>query len=503
MKTKRGLIFFFFVFLACFLAQSLFYSCGGQPETPQTGDVLPTAVNPEAPVEPEITDDLPPLDFKGAEFNVLTRSLKKYDVSVEGQTGEIINDAIFFRNVAVEERLNVKINAKDIPGEWDDQNGYKSAIKKSVLSGTGAYDMISGFQVVMVSTVGDGLYKDLNRIDYLNLAKPWWTRKINGEMTVNNKIYLATGDISVLMWESIYALMFNKNMVRDYDVLNLYQLIKSGQWTLEKLIEVTKNITQDIDGNGKYDANDLYGFGTMIGNFTDNYYVAFDIPVTKWDEDGYPYLAENCDKMYRLNDIAYSFLNNNISVFSPEEKDASLVNILEPMFFSDRLMIMPTFLGDIKNMREMNTDFGIIPYPKWDENQKEYFTTSHGGFNVFGIPEDAKNPAMSGAVLEALCAESSKTVVPAFYETVLKSKFARDEESAEMLDIIRNGLSATFGYLYMVPLGAGAHNGWGPGLILRETLRPNGSDYISYYEKYESIFNANLDQIIDAYKSLE
>jgi len=497
---KRKIVFFLVFMAALFLAQILFCACGGQADTPKTDNTDQTAENPETQ---ETTDYLPPLDFGGAEFNIFTRTLKKYDVSVEEQNGEIVNDAIFFRQVAVEDRLNLKINTHDMPGEWDQWSKYFPSFKKSIMSGLGAYDLISGFQVCMVSTVGDGLYKDLNKIGHLDLSKPWWTKKINDEMTVNSKIYLATGDISVVMWESIYALMFNKNMMRDWGVPNLYQLVNSGEWTLAKLIELTRDITQDVDGNGKYDKNDLYGFGTMIGNFTDNYYVAFDIPVTKWDENGYPYLTENCEKMYQLNDIVYAFLNGNVSVFSPEEKDASLVNILEPMFFSDRLMIMPTFLGDIKNMREMDTDFGIIPYPKWDKNQKEYLTTSHGGFNVFGVPEDVKNPDMSGAVLEALCAESSRTVVPAFYETVLKSKFARDEESAEMLDIIRNGLAATFGYLYMVPIGQGAKNGWGPGLILRESLRPGGTDYATYYEKYESIFNSNLEKIIDAYKNLE
>ena len=480
-----------------------FPACGETAET-NTGENTPAATeSPGSPEPTEMTDGLPPLDFKGAELNILTRELKQYDVSVEGQTGEIVNDALYFRNLTVEDRLKISIKTHAIPGEWDDQSRYVALIKNSVLSGTGAYDLISGFQVFMVSTIENGYYKNLNQIEHLDLSKKWWTQKINSEMTVNGKIYLATGDISLIMWESIYALMFNKNMVRDYDVPSLYQSVKSGEWTLPKLIELTKDITQDIDGDGKYDKNDLYGFGTMIGNFTDNYYVAFDLPVTKWDENGYPYLAENCDKMYRLNDIVYSFLNNNTSVFSPEEKDASLVNILEPMFFSDRLMIMPTFLGDIKNMRDMDTDFGIIPYPKWDVSQEEYLTTSHGGFNVFGVPEDARNPDMSGAALELLCFEGSKTVVPAFYETVLKSKFARDEESADMLDTIRSGLSATFGYLYMVPLGNGAHNGWGPGLILRETLRPNGSDYATYYEKYEGKFTANLEKIIEAYKNLE
>ena len=488
-----------FIISVIFLAQSLLFACGGQTETPKGGNITPSAE--ESSEKPEISDGLPPLDFKGAEFNVLTRTAKKYDVSVDEQNGEIINDAIYFRNIAVEDRLKIKIKTIDMPGEWDDQTGYIAAIKKSVQSGTGAYDLVSGFQVVMVSTIADGLYRDLNKIEYLDLSKPWWTQKINDEMTVNNKIYLLTGDVSVLMWESIYALMFNKNMVQIHEIPDLYQLVKTGEWTLPKLMEITKDITQDVDGNGKYDKNDLYGFGTMIGNFTDNYYVSLDIPVTKWDENGYPYLAENSPKMYQAIDLLHSYFHKNNSVFTIE--DPWLSNVMEPMFFDDRLMIMPTMLGDIKNMRNMNTDFGILPYPKWDKEQKEYLTSSHGSFNIFGVPEDAKNPDMSGAVLEALCAESSKKVVPAFYETVLKGKFARDEESAEMLDIIRNGLSATFGYLYMVPLASGTPGGIGPGLIFRITINKSSVDYLSYYEKYENLFNSNLEQIIEAYKNLE
>jgi len=481
--------------LAVMMSVLLFLVACGEKAGTSAGENLETA---------EKTDEIetsPPPDFDGAEFAIITREFKKYDIGVEEQNGEIVNDAIYFRNLAVEDRLNIKMNIFTTAGEWENMDNYKKTVKNSILGGTGAYDLITGYQVFMVSTIYEGLYKDLNQIKYLELSNPWWTQKINGEMTVNNRIYLATGDASVVLWENIYALMFNKNMVQIHEIPDLYQLVKTGEWTLPKLMEITKDITQDVDGNGKYDKNDLYGFGTMIGNFTDNYYVSLDIPVTKWDENGYPYLAENSPKMYQAIDLLHSYFHKNNSVFTIE--DPWLSNVMEPMFFDDRLMIMPTMLGDIKNMRNMNTDFGILPYPKWDKEQKEYLTSSHGSFNIFGVPEDAKNPDMSGAVLEALCAESSKKVVPAFYETVLKGKFARDEESAEMLDIIRNGLSATFGYLYMVPLASGTPGGIGPGLIFRITINKSSVDYLSYYEKYENLFNSNLEQIIEAYKNLE
>lgn len=369
-------------------------------------------------------------------------------------------------------------------------------MSSSILTGTGEYDLMCGYSAYIVSLVSDNLFLDLNTAKYLNFEKPWWMPYINKEMTINGKMYLTTGDVSLTLWDAIYIFLFNKTMVKDYGVADIYQLVRDGKWTLESLQNIVKDVSKDMDGNDKMDDNDLYGFATLIGNLTDNYMIAFNQPVTSFDDNGIPYLTENNERMVEIISRLRNLLYNTVGVISKVEADASLRHPYENMFFENRVMFIPQRLGEIEKMRSMDTDFGIIPYPKYDENQEKYFTSSHNSFSMFGIPIDAKDSDMSGAILEALCAESYKTVVPAFYETALKSKYARDDESSEMLDIIRSGMASNFGFLHMVPISGTV--GLGPGLHLRVTLPKNAPEYTTYYEKNEKIYQKNLDKIIEA-----
>jgi hypothetical protein len=115
-------------------------------------------------------------------------------------------------------------------------------------------------------------------------------------------------------------------------------------------------------------------------------------------------------------------------------------------------MFLPELLGNAQLLRGMDTDFGIIPYPKWDEYQENYLTTSVAYFSLFCVPVTVRNLEMTGIITEALCVESYKKVIPAFYEVSLKTKLARDDESSEMIDIIRSGLTFDFGKIYVTEL---------------------------------------------------
>ena len=98
-----------------------------------------------------------------------------------------------------------------------------------------------------------------------------------------------------------------------------------------------------------------------------------------------------------------------------------------------------TSIGALKNLRNMEDDFGVIPMPKYDENQKKYRTRAIGG--LYGsVPSTTKNAENISIILEALAAESYYNLMPAFCETVLKDKYSRDTDSAEMLDLILNSM---------------------------------------------------------------
>ena len=93
-------------------------------------------------------------------------------------------------------------------------------------------------------------------------------------------------------------------------------------------------------------------------------------------------------------------------------------------------------------------DYGIIPYPKYDEAQKNYYTVPGGSFSILALPLTVTDYDIVETCVTALSAESWKNVLSAYYDVVLKYKGARDEESIEMLDIVLNGRNISFEFVY-------------------------------------------------------
>jgi hypothetical protein len=279
-------------------------------------------------------------------------------------------------------------------------------------------------------------------------------------------------------------------MIADYEIENPYELVRSGKWTIDKLNEICKVVYKDVDGDGKpSEKSDIFGYATDTTNFVDGFFGAFDCPVIKKDADCLPYHAQNIQKMADIDDTLYAFLWENPGVYANPVSDPGPVNLYRYIFEEDRAMFLPELLGNAQALRSMDTDFGIIPYPKWDESQQNYLTTSVAYFSMFCVPTTASNLEMTGILTEALCAESYKKVIPAFYEIALKSKYSRDDESAEMIDIIRSGLTFDFGKIYVTELAYSMN-------ILRELMSSKKNNFTSAFEKSERAYNNALTKLL-------
>ena len=103
-------------------------------------------------------------------------------------------------------------------------------------------------------------------------------------------------------------------------------------------------------------------------------------------------------------------------------------------------------------MKEMESEYGIIPFPKFDENQTEYVSATRDSHSGLMVASNIQNPAMVGAAIEALCMYGYRDITPAYYETTLKLKYLSDETAMSMLDLIRDSVDFDFAILYTVPL---------------------------------------------------
>ena len=138
----------------------------------------------------------------------------------------------------------------------------------------------------------------------------------------------------------------------------------------------------------------------------------------------------------------------------------------------------------------MEDDYGILPYPKFDESQEKYMSGAMDNYTVLGIPITVSDPEMASIITEALNAESYKQLFPAYYDTALKVKYMRDEESIEMLDIIMNGRNFDMCVLFSSDLGQVT-------FMFRSLVAAKSTDFVSSFEKVKDGVQTRLSKIIE------
>ena len=165
------------------------------------------------------------------------------------------------------------------------------------------------------------------------------------------------------------------------------------------------------------------------------------------------------------------------------------------IFMDDRALFIITPMGNVAiDFRAMESDFGILPMPKFDSSQPDYYSygNPHGPIGI-AVPTYCDNPERSGLIMETMAAMSDLWVRPAMYDNILQQKIARDEDSQKMLDIIYNN---TYFDLNTI------HNFGGSSDLLQSNMAGMSENFASAYEKTKAKAEKALQTLIDAYAAL-
>jgi hypothetical protein len=382
----------------------------------------------------------------------------------------------------------------NIPGSWNDRDSFMRTIRNSVQAGDSVYDLVAGVTSYIPSLVPQGIFMDINTVEHINFSQPWWGADWIEELSIGSRLYLVTGDIALSMWDCMFVFYFNKQLAQDNELPDLYELVKSSQWTYDKFVELTKAVSRDLNGDGVYDRNDMFGFVTTTGTVVNAFPGAFDMKITYKDADNIPHpqldTGKWTDAAAKLVDLHY---NSQSSLTLPDGSDR---DIIVPMFQENRALFYPQTLSFAQDLRAMETDFGILPFPMYDSSQGSYHSVVRNAMSLIGIPVTASSPDDCGLIMEALAAESYKTVIPAYYEVSLKVKQTRDEESGEMLDIIRSNLWMNFGYSYNMSTG-------NVGNYMRELIEGRNPNFTSMYDSTFTQRSATFNKFIEDVLNLE
>ena len=487
---------------AIFLSLLASASCGGgNVDTPVTSSGADTTSG-ETTAEEKVgyDDDIPAdLNFGGETINVFSRAHFRFndEVTVDEANGDVVNDAIYDREIAVEDRLGVKIeNFKDNP---EAGHGSIDKMQKMILAGDDTYDIFTASMYHVAPAAANGIFTNLFDVEYIDTTKPYYTQDYIAKSQMGGNLYAITGDISLSLLRYSFAMYFNKTLVDSYGLEDPYALVRDGKWTHDKLTSMVTDIYSDLNGDGKQDDEDLYGLGTSNVIIVDAYCSAYKMNMMDVGDDGFPYFSIDLDKFSSAVDKIFdlNWQTNGVHAYK-EISDNNEMTDLCNYFSQDHLVFIHNWLyaSETSYLRDMKSDYGIIPYPKYDENQDGYYTFQHDQIGLFTIPVTSTKKDMAGAVLEAMSSESSKTVVPSYYEVALKSKYSRDSESAEMIDIIHNGHMLDPAWIYCSYIGDLAQ-------APRNLMLKEKRDFMSFYDSNKSKYQKNLDKLIKDFKSLE
>ncbi len=423
-------------------------ACGGG-DTPEPAATTTTAIQDTQPPETEdrsLKDDLPDdLDFKGAKIGIVSSTGTffngKMTVPTLDDVQTILDQAMYDRKAFVEDRLGVTFDE-----HLDKSANLKSLIQQCVQAGDATYDITHMADRVIFQMGLDGLLTELNSLPNIDLTKRYWSQEGNMVFNFFDKQYVAFGDISTGTYDYTHVLSLNQDLLTDYKMTSPYEYVKNDKWTSDKFREMIAAAVKDLDGNGVMDSKDQYGFHTRNAFLFPLMYTAAGFKTVKIDEKGEPKFDmkgnQNFEDIYDW--CTEAFFDSGAWYVHTSGNDFLTK---EPLFQNGQVLFSDMTFFTVGQVREMESDFGIVPYPKYTEDQDRYYSWCEGGAKGIGatITTSAKNPEATGAALEALCCYSYEGVIPVYYEINLKMKYSRDEVSTQMFDIIRESRTYDLG----------------------------------------------------------
>lgn len=361
-------------------------------------------------------------------------------------------------------------------------------LKNSVLAGEDEYDLVVEHMIESANLAINNYLKDLTEVTYIDPSQPWWNQSAYENLSIDGHSWLITGDIAELLLERTFVLYFNKNLAENYniDADALYKETLDGKWTFDRLTELTKDVWTDLNGNNEKDTNDLFGIKIGSTSSATPFIYSFGEKTVSINSDGIPELSMNEDKFSSIVEKVYKFYYEQVGTATD-----TIYSDMGNMFKEGRALFSDGVLGHtLSFLNSMEDDYGILPYPKWDEEQDSYYTMSDGSAPLVSIPKTVEDIEFVGIITEALAAESYNSVTPVLYDIALKVRGTRDEQSVEVIDLAVRNSVVDFGYVF------GDYRMMG--FTLSNLMGQKNSNFASYYASNKNTWESRIESVVSA-----
>jgi len=485
------------IILACIA----FFGCGDTREAQNNpgNENIPHNNDNEAVDEAVIlyTPNFEIIDWQGKTFTFLCTDASGYsdyyetiDIYVEASIGEVFNDAVLLRNQVAEDKYNIEI--KEIKS-----SNVRADTERAVRAGDDLYNAIFAITWEGTALAQSGMLLDLNTLPNIDFSQPWWDPNVKNDLSIANKTYFMTGDISVMDDNCTMLFFFNKKLIQDYGLTDPYDLLRGNNWTIDEYAKLVKSVSRDLNGDGIMDQNDQFG-NLMAFHYIQYMVQGAGMRYAELDRDGFPQITFMSERttsaVSKLFDL---YFDDTVCMFIQNLNPPGGMNEYtygRQLFTNDQFLFVLSQPLIFYEFRDMESEFGIMPIPKYDSNQDRYYSPVDTACTFLSVPITVESIDFTGYVLEAFAAESKNIVTPAYYEIMLKRKYTRDEESAEILDLISQSRLYDLGINY---------NWGGINEIIASSFQRNSTDIASAFERIENRVIQAAERTFEAYLNNE
>ena len=419
-------------------------------------------------------------DFGGKVFTVALGSGSSHEfMSEKVAVSESVSAEVFQRNSTVSERYNCDFEFISVPAACN-KDTYTSTIYNNIMAGSeGAFDFISTPIYFADDLILNDSFANIRESDVIEFDAPWWSGDANEKFCVNGKQYVLVGDIAYTFFATLGCMFYNKQMAAQYGINGLYDTVRNGDWTHEKLSEYVKDVYGDSGSiKDKKDVTDKYGLvspGDTLRTFIASY------NMTRVDEN----LEINWVTEHNI-DVVETLVDFYLEDGCYTEESWFYAS----SFAAGRAIFTTANLAHASNFGEMKDDYGVLPVPKFDKSQMDYYTRADDTISVIGITTNVANKDDSAFIIEALCRESTDTTIDEYYNVVMQYRYSNESDDKDMITLIYGSAVWDFSDLHkFVPFT------WN----VQDFIQKSNKDFASSYEREEGTYLENLADALSHY----
>lgn len=470
------------ILLAALMLLPALTACGESTDPDDTK--APTQSTSSEETEDGIpADELPDdLNYNGEKITFISVNAMDYDEL----TGDTVEDAIYERNKAVEERLGVEIEV------IHDENPIEKVIT-AVSGGNTDYDIMVELCWRAAPKFTGNYFYNLRNTEYLDFEKPWWNQSFTDVVTYNDITFGVTGAMVLSLYRRTYVTVFNKDLFQNANLPFLYEHVENGSWALDKQSSLVPLLHQD-NGNAKQDMEgDIYGFVSNDFIYVDPYWASCEVEIIRVDNNGDYEWVFDVAKLHDMAEKVLTLYYGNGDAAYIEHDDVQSENTVLTLFSGGYAAMGTLCVQLLENarIRNMEQKYGVVPIPKYSEDQKTYYSQMHDGFTIACLPNTVSSDRadMLSAVLEAMSSISYRIVRPVYYETTLRTKLAQDPQSAAMMDLIVDNIRIDAGFVYSHSMGS-FHQGF------QQLVDKGENDAVSRYKRMTTSAQRQLEALV-------